>query len=205
MCKGEQMKKYFRLLPFPGGEDKLTQFLNTDSLSVGWAELNDVSNLDREEIKARYMKTYPGSNIHASRLVASYFIKLKELMPGDIILVPHSDQYHFFEVVGGYFYDGEEQDVYMRQRIKVSFITTLEKNDFSAKMRKSIGVQPTITWIQQYKDEIDRALYGKAPMVLLKQKSVVYMESKGSITLNYNDSVSKKTLQEFFTKVLEEI
>ena len=128
------MTKYFRLLPFPEGEDKFNEFKEKGFVSIGWWELFSVTDLTREQIKERYMETYPTSTVHASRLVASYFIKLQEMTPGDVILIPYSGEYHFFEVEGKYFFDNEEQDIALKQRIKVKFIKKLNKNRKSLKV-----------------------------------------------------------------------
>ena len=199
------MTKYFRLLPFPEGEDKFNEFKEKGFVSIGWWELLSVKKLTREQIKERYMETYPTSTVHASRLVASYFIKLQEMTPGDVILIPYSGEYHFFEVEGKYFFDNEEQDIALKQRIKVKFIKKLNKNSFSTKFRKSIGVQPTLTYLGEYKDEIESVLLGDDPISLSKQKAFVYTESSGSISLSYSDNISKKILKEFFDKVQDEI
>lgn len=198
------MPKYFRLLPFPYNEDKFNEFKDKGFVSIGWGPLGDLTELTREQIKERYMKRYPNSTIHASRLVASYFVKLKEMNPGDVILIPYGVEYHFFEVEGNYFFDNDERDIALQQRIKVKFIKKLDKNIFSSKMIKSIGVQPTLTYLGEYKDEIESVLLGGDRISLSKHKAFIYNESIGSISLTYSDNVSKKLLKEFFDKVLDE-
>lgn len=201
---------YYRLLPSPGGKDRFYEFKKKGFVSIGWSELGDVTDLTREQIKQRYMETYANSKIHTARLVASYFVKLKDLKKGDVILIPHSEQYHLFKVEGSYLFDSDEKDVFLQQGVKGVFTKTFDKNIFSPKMVRSIGARPTITWLKDYEKEIEEASVTtssleKSPILLSKQRSFVYAESGGSITLNYSDNISKKRLEEFFNKVLDEI
>ncbi|KST90297.1 hypothetical protein KF134_1897 [Lactococcus lactis subsp. lactis] len=194
---------FYRLLPFPNQEDKFENFQKNNSVSIAWDKLGDVNGLKRSDIKKKFLQTYPKES--ANQLVPGYFIKFLEMKPGDIILIPYSSQYHIFEVVGQYYYDNQEKDISLKHKIDVRFLKTTDKNEFSTKMQGSIATRPTLTSLNEYSTDLEDFLNNNSPMSVSQKNSFMFFNDEGSIVLSFSDNISKKRIETFFNKVLDQI
>jgi predicted Mrr-cat superfamily restriction endonuclease len=95
-----------RLAPL---EQELTQeALKKDEIFVGWKEvkglLEEGLGFDdfRERVKAAYKIE---NNLLAANFARSLWWFLKEMKPGDYVVVPSGDQFYVAEVVGDPYYD----------------------------------------------------------------------------------------------------
>ncbi|MFK4900129.1 hypothetical protein ACFX18_03115 [Lactococcus garvieae] len=194
---------YYRLLPFPNQEDKFENFKRNNSVSIAWDKLGDVNGLERADIKKKFLESYPEES--SNQLVPGFFLKLLEMKPGDIILIPYSNQYHIFEVVGQYYFDVQEKDISLKHRIDVRFLRTAEKNEFSTKMQASIAARPTLTSLNEYSADLEAFINNNSPMSVSQKNSFTFSDHEGSIVLSFSDNISKKRIEKFFNKVLDQI
>jgi len=137
--------------------------------------------------------------------VPGFFVKLLEMNPGDIILTPYSNQYHIFEVVGQYYFDVQEKDISIKHRIDVRFLKTAEKNEFSEKMQASIATRPTLTSLDEYSADLEAFINNNSPMSVSQKNSFTFFDHEDSIVLSFSDNISKKRIEKFFNKVLDQI
>jgi predicted Mrr-cat superfamily restriction endonuclease len=106
----------------PLGQDMTREALEEkkDEIFVGWKEVRGLLEKDlsfddiREQVKAAYNIE---NNRSAANQARSLWWFLKEMKPGDYVVVPSGDQFHVAEVVGNPYYDESHPVAAHRRRV----------------------------------------------------------------------------------------
>ena len=93
----------------PLGQDLTREALEKDEIFVGWKEVKGLleeENLSFYDFRERVKDTYGIENNYAAAAFARFLWGfLKEMKPGDYVVVPSGGQFYVAEVVGGPYYD----------------------------------------------------------------------------------------------------
>ena len=103
----------------PLGQDLTREALEKDEIFVGWKEVKGLleeENLSFYDFRERVKDTYGIENNYAAAAFARFLWGfLKEMKPGDYVVVPSGGQFYVAEVVGDPYYD-ESQPVAAHRR-----------------------------------------------------------------------------------------
>lgn len=97
----------------PGGVDKLNEALEVNQLITGWAKAEGLLNEDltwddfRETIRSTYYADH--ENLRRAGAAAGHLWRfIREMKPGDLVVVPHGDQFYVAEITGDAMYDSSK-------------------------------------------------------------------------------------------------
>jgi len=92
----------------PLGQDMTQEALEKDEIFVGWKEVKGLleeENLSFDDFRERVKDTYRIENNRSAAAFARFLWEfLKEMKPGDYVVVPSGGQFYVAEVVGGPYY-----------------------------------------------------------------------------------------------------
>lgn len=147
----------FEVRAFPAGIDRYSKFIEEGFIAIGWASIGDLSDFTDNDIKELVNKSYTQYNQGKLTQIANFFIRLKGMKPGDIILIPYISPedgpiLSIATVVKGYsYYDKYEQDDIAHQ-VKIRVITTISREMLAEKYKafnQTLNARLTITKIDQ--------------------------------------------------------
>jgi restriction system protein len=126
----------------------------------------------KESIRKIYLENHPDSSrasVASATGMIYRFIKTMEV--GDIVIVPLGDNtYRVGEIIGDYFFAGENEPIQHRKNVK--WISTLLKENFSQEFKNTVGAIATISDITHRSAEIEALLSGDAVRVESVQSGV---------------------------------
>ena len=102
----------------PLGQDLTREALEKDEIFVGWKEVKGLleEGLSFDDLRERVKDTYGIENNRSAAAFARFLWEfLKEMKPGDYVVVPSGGQFYVAEVVGDPYYD-ESQPVAAHRR-----------------------------------------------------------------------------------------
>jgi predicted Mrr-cat superfamily restriction endonuclease len=100
-------RNVFILRLAPLEQDLTQEALEKDEIFVGWKEVKGLleEGLSFDDFRERVKATYKIENNSADNFARSLWWFLKEMKPGDYVVVPWGDQFYVAEVVGDPYYD----------------------------------------------------------------------------------------------------
>ena len=103
-------KNGFVLRIAPGGEDRVSEALESDHLIIGWAEAEGLLDLELEwegfrEIIRKACYTDAENLRGAGNAGGHMWCFIRAMKTGDLVVVPHGSEFYVGEVTGPAFYD----------------------------------------------------------------------------------------------------
>ncbi len=98
-------RRAFMLRIAPGGEDMVPEALESNELIIGWADAEGLLNPDltweqfREIIRLAYYHDDPTLRV-AGSAAGNLWRFIRDMQPGDLVVVPHHDEIFVAEVIG---------------------------------------------------------------------------------------------------------
>lgn len=125
----------------------------TGKLPENWRDFN-------RAMIPTFLEQNPGKSKVAAGLACGMLYTIcKGLRNGDIVMTPDTDgYYHFGEVTGDYFYDGDYE--LPHKRTVHWYDVTVHRNELSEGLRNSIGSVGTVSTVDKHAEEIE-AIIGK--------------------------------------------
>jgi len=146
-------------------------------IAIGWDGDIDLTKFDeleqkefvgkiaprlRESILDRSEKYYAGS----ARQMYKFAALIK---PGDVVMMPADEKVRYLGIVKSeYYYAPQEADLPYRHRRDVEWVKTLQKSEFSEKLRNSTGAIMTMFNISKHAEEIENLLGDTSTLILGK-------------------------------------
>lgn len=192
---------YFRMRATINGNDLLTSFIEGNYLGIGWAEIGNVSDKNKEEIHQQLVKYFPQQNKKALDLATGYFLKIKSMKIDDIVIVPHENTtLEIFKVTSPYKYD--ETNPITPHKIGVVHIKTRYLSELSIPFKKSINSMITLSNVDKYASEIDTLI--ESQIVTTQQvhtKTFIRQIGTQQIVLTISDNITKEDLQKLISEI----
>ncbi|HCM89202.1 hypothetical protein EFN64_08275 [Leuconostoc citreum] len=188
-------KNIYEVRAFPAGVDRYSIFIEEQFIAIGWASMQDVSNLSDNEIKTRTSNLYPQYIQGTATKIANFFIRLKSMKQDDIILIPYISSEDgpiltIARVVEGYKFHKEYERDDTAHRVKIQVIATISREILSEKFRKfnqTLNARLTLTKINQSSH----------------RKAIEYLEKIINNSINYSNR--QKNTHSDYKKSIESI
>lgn len=139
------MVKAWLVRPKPEGKDRMTEFLDSDIVAIGWPEIGSLEGLDRTHIRQKLVG--PPCNYTSLELgnaLATIDIFVNQMSINDYVLVPHGDDIYFGIIKSNYKYDdAKEDDGYPHQRDVTWLAGPIARTQLPIDLRKSLKVHRT--------------------------------------------------------------
>lgn len=140
-------------------------------IGIGWNELGDLSQfqeLDRRqffnEVGAMVQKGSPEKSVNArGQSVGQIFRFVKLIQPGDIVLMPKTDENIMYigVVEGGYYFlDNTTDGCDYKHRRKIKWIKTIDLVEISQPLKNAIGAILTVFSVSDHGEEIEKLSAG---------------------------------------------
>lgn len=186
-------------------------------IALGWSKVGDLSSIDssnlREEVNKQYKKGYPGdSKQQRAKTVGQIATFIQKIKNGDYVFVPNpvSRTILIGKVVGGYYYQKRRDDCPYKHRRKVKWINEIRRDDFSQKLKYSLGSLLTVFQLKGHDSEVDALIRGKKLAAI--QRSYLNKEAEESVvgeTINFRGLVYAPTNEQgvvfLFAKVSKDL
>ncbi len=145
----EQKRSAFVYRIRPGGIDRIDEALQSNQLITGWAEakglLND--NLTWDEFREVVRSTYytADDNLRRAGAAAGNLWRfIREMKPGDLVVVPHGNKFYVAEVTGDAIYDSSKVGEDSAYRRPVKWLN--KKNPIPRSLARAALLMRMKTW-----------------------------------------------------------
>ena len=149
---GADQRKAFFLRIKPSGINRLREALEKDQIIIGWANALGLldEKLDMNAFKDIIRNAYENSNSHqVGQFTGHMWRFIREMKPGDLVVVPSDSSVYFAEITGDAFFLEEKQkdDTSYRRPVKwlndkESIPKDITKNYFSSKFGQGTSGSP---------------------------------------------------------------
>jgi predicted Mrr-cat superfamily restriction endonuclease len=166
MSHPEADQRAFVLRIAPGGQDCVPQALNDDDLIIGWAEAKGLLNesLDWEAFRKIVHDRYhtEDSDYRRSGIATGYlWLFIREMKPGDLVVVPHGSEFYVGEVNGPARYEESKVGEDTAYRRSVNWLNSkkpIPRRVARAALQSRMKIQGTSADAADLLDEIRRVL-----------------------------------------------
>ncbi|WP_349550113.1 hypothetical protein [Leuconostoc pseudomesenteroides] len=133
-------RNIFEVRAFPAQVDRYSQFIDEGFIAIGWEAMNDVTDLSEDDIKQRVNSIYPHYIQRTATQIANFFIRLKNMKKGDIILIPYiTDEdgpiLTIAKVVESYTYKDEFKQDDIAHQVKIKPFATISRDELADKYK----------------------------------------------------------------------
>lgn len=139
-------------------------FLPNNIIGIGWEEMGDIkcAGDNRDDIKKKYAEIYPDATSGSiATCVGMLYRFVYEVQIGDYVVYPSkADRKINIGVIESDYYNEPAENKYT-QRIKVKWLKSFPRTDFSQGALYEVGSALTFFQVKNYADEYLAALEGK--------------------------------------------
>lgn len=202
MVKNNSKTSFYRIRPFPGHIDRFQFFSQNNLIALGWSKLGDVRPLTREQIYQKLQEMYPTlfkNNARALGLTAGYFIRLKAMQVGDIVLIPYENRIvKIVRVVKPYKFRRGLVAYDMAHVVPTETITQVLSKELAPDLLAAVNSRTTLIALDKYANQIEE-IGLRVPWMVDRDDFVFYSGTTAGkkINLGLTKNVRKKDLQDF--------
>lgn len=157
------MKNAYLLRGKPNGTDRVQTFLKEGIAAVGWPELDqNLSGLSKDRLKAMLAEKGYNQGVKLGSAAATLDLFVNRLQPGDLLLMPNSNDIYIGEVVSDYgFYANAVKDGLPHQRKVAWKEVPTTRAALSSELRSALKAWRTVANLSQFREEIEALSEGK--------------------------------------------
>ena len=134
----------FQIKTQPHGNESLKSFLNNNYVCIGYPNIGDLTNIDKDIIRNRLSTTYNWSGNQLSNHLGIVNAFVNTMKKGDIVLITENDWVHIGEL-DEYLYDSNYESEGKCHRRNVKWIKTVKKDGLNEKVRELIKNRSIVT------------------------------------------------------------
>lgn len=194
--------------------DAETLFFQKKVIALGWPELGSLKEFgSREEFKAKYAATFPEASAGSiSTSAGQLYRMIHEARIGDLVVFPAKKDrtVHIGEITGEYEYRPSVDQNYPNQRA-VKWLKQVPRTRFSQGALYELGSAMSFFQVKTYAEEILAALEGKAPEVVVDDRSVAIVaediedQTRDFILKQLERNLKGLPLEDFVKHILEKM
>lgn len=148
----------YEIRAFPNGIDRYSKFTSEGFVAIGWPNIGDVTNMSLSDIKSKINYWYPGYQSATVTKIANFFIRLKTMRKGDILLIPYisgdGPTLTIATVAGEYAYHEQFASEHLAHQVNIKVVDVLSREDISQNFdafNRSLNARLTLTKIDTNK------------------------------------------------------
>ena len=159
------------------------------AIGFGGAEINDISDSSRDEIRKRVALLYPDAKSRTIDSTARQLYRFKEdIQIGDRVITGVGNrQYLIGRITGNYWYEKKDPDHSHRRSVEW-YPRRVERDEMTPYLRNSLGSLMTLFQVTKHEDEISRLL-DEVPPTHPGTECVVSEETEEFTEIGYAQNV----------------
>lgn len=134
----------FQMKTQPHGNESLKSFLNNNYVCIGYPNIGDLTNIDKDIIRNRLSTKYNWSGSQLGNHLGIVNAFVNTMKKGDIVLITENDWVHIGEL-DDYLYDCNYEAEGKCHRRNVKWLKTVKKDDLNEKVRSLINNRSSVT------------------------------------------------------------
>lgn len=155
------MKNAYLVRGKPSGVDHVQTFLQDEIVAVGWSELSlDLSGMSKEKLKSLLEERGQDHGTKLGSAVATLDLFVNRLHPGDLILMPDSNDIHLGRLQSDYFYNPRDLNSGYPHQHQVDWVQTVTRSDLTMELRSALKAWRTVSNLSRFYDEIEALAAG---------------------------------------------
>lgn len=134
-------KNAWAVRPYPHMIYRAEQFKKNSMAAIGWPDLGDLAECDREKIREKYAEHYPDENAHAAGQRVGVIDRfVNQIQEGDIVAIPDGGNVLFGTAKGKYSFHKEfsGEDEGYPHWIGVEYAVEVLRKDLAAKLQTAL-------------------------------------------------------------------
>ncbi|SFB38613.1 hypothetical protein [Clostridium frigidicarnis] len=149
----------FQLKTQPEGIERVSSFVNENFICIGYSELDDLTNKNKDEIREEIREKYKYEGSRLGNHLGNVNAFVNTMKEEDIVLITENDWVHIGRV-GGYEYDCINNEWGMYHRRYVKWIGKAPKHELNEYVRELLRNRSILTKFKHPTDiaELDKVL-----------------------------------------------
>lgn len=204
------LQSVYRLRAFPNKKDHYQDFISGNFIAIGWPLIGDITNDSREEISDKLNKYYEKDfkTKQVLGLTTGFFIRLKAMKRGDLVIIPYQDFITVAEVTKPYFYNKELVSEHMAHSVGINILKNIYISDLPIKLKRSIDTMSTLIDLTNYRDEINELIRETSDTIKFKiqdRETMSYITDNNNktIVLTISSNVNEKDMNLFIKQIFK--
>jgi len=152
----------FQMKTQPHGIERIDLFLRENFVCIGYPNVGDLTNVDKDEIRERLRTTYGYTSSQLGNHLGIVNAFVNTMKKGDIVLITENDWVHIGKL-GDYKYEQQYESEGMCHRRYVTWLGKVEKHNLNEYVRELLRNRSIVTKFKHPYDlaEIERVLNGQ--------------------------------------------